>query len=436
MSRFTIFVGGVHGSGKGNVCRYLSQEIISDYVSASQLLHWAVKDKTVENIEANQKLLTVLLPHALQADKTFVIDGHFALWNKDKTIEEVSQNLFEACDPNVIIVVIENPEIIVVRLKERDGIDYSQEEIERLQAVELENAHRISDNLGIPLYIVQSTKREKVISCVLKIKQHMAIYTRDNISSKMLKTVIFRFDYAGGTDLTRFVNEIKQLDAIKGVFNSLRRIDAPRYNITVNTRDIEAGRLPLAEKQESAIFRFYDCKYDTGVNVILDVSATSVCLTIDCRENYHGSKRYTELMGQLIHSLKTMDSFVSVQRIGIRKIDAQEIGESECISDYFNENYVAAQSWYRSPKQQINYAEFFQIGRVNFNVVQHISSSKNGNPQAILDVDAFIENGDINSLIDDPKSLADFMNYEMQDKMFEMFVYYASKSYLEKCKNL
>lgn len=435
MSRFTIFVGGVHGSGKGNVCRCLSQEIFSDYVSASQLLHWATKDKTVEDIEANQDLLTVLLPHALQADKTFVVDGHFALWNKDKTIEEVSQNLFVACDPNVIIVVTENPEIIVARLKERDGIDYTQEEIKRLQTVELENAHHISDNIGIPLYIVQSTNREEIVSCVLKIKQHMATYTRDNISSKMLKTVIFRFDYAGGTDLTRFVNEIKQLDVIKEAFNSLRKIDAPRYNITVNTRDIEAGRLPLTEKQETAIFRFYDCKYDAGLNVILDVSATSVCLTIDCRENYHGSKQYTELMGQLISSLKAMDSFISVQRIGIRKIDAQEISESERIFDYFSENYVAAQSWYRFPKQQINYAEFFQIGRVNFNVVQHISTSKSGKPQAILDVDAFIENGDINSLIDDQKSLVDFMNNEMQDKMFEMFVFYASKSYLEKCKN-
>lgn len=435
MSRFTIFVGGVHGSGKGQVCRYMSQEIISDYVSASQLLHWATKDKTVEDIKANQNLLTVLLPQALQTDKTFVIDGHFALWNKDKTIEEVSQNLFVACAPNVIIVVIENPDIIVARLKERDGIDYSQEEIKRLQAMELENAHRISDNLSIPLYIVQSTNRDEVVSCVLKIKQRMAIYTRDNISSKMLKTVIFRFDYAGGTDLTRFVNEIKQIDAIKDAFGSLVKIDAPLYSITLNPRDIEAGVLPLTEKQKNEIFRFSDCKYDTGLNVILDVSATSVCLTIDCRENYHGSKRYTELMGHLIHRLKAMDSFVSVQRIGIRKIDAQEISESESISDYFNENFVAAQSWYRFPKRQINYAEFFQIGRVNFNVVQHISLSKNGNPQAILDVDAFIVNGSINSLIDDQMGLVDFMNNEMQVKMFEMFVSYASKSYLEKCKN-
>ena len=203
----------------------------------------------------------------------------------------------------------------------------------------------------------------------------------------------------------------------------------------MNPRDIEAGMLLLTEKQKNEIFRFSDCKYDTGLNVILDLSATSVCLTIDCRENYHGSKRYTELMGQLIHSLKAMDSFVSVQRIGIRKIDAQEISEGECISDYFNENYVAAQSWHRFPKRLINYAELFQIGRVNFNVVQHISLSKSGNPQAILDVDAFIVNGNINSLIDDQIGLVDFMNDEMQDKMFDMFVSYASKSYLEKCKN-
>jgi len=435
MSRFTIFVGGVHGSGKGNVCRYLSQEIVSDYVSASQLLQWTTKNKTVEDINANQNLLAILLPNTLQADKTFVVDGHFALWNKDKVIGKITQKLFEACAPNVMIVVTEESEIIVSRLKERDGIEYSQEEVEQLQSVELENARCISSNMGIPIYIVQSKDKDKIESCVLKIRQQMAVYTRNNISSKMLKTVIFRFDYAGGTDLTRFVNEIKQIDAIKDAFDSLVKIDAPLYNITLNTRDIEAGVLPLTEKQKNEIFRFSDCKYDTGLNVILDVSSTSVCLTIDCRENYHGSKRYTELMGLLISRLKAMDSFISVQRIGIRKIDAQEIGECEHIYDYFNENYVAAQSWYKSPKRQINYTEFFQIGRVNFNVVQHISLSKSGNPQAILDVDAFIMNGNINSLIDNQKGLVDFMNNEMQDKMFEMFVSYASKSYLEKCKN-
>lgn len=434
MSRFTIFVGGIHGSGKSRFCKILQKEIICDYVSASKILQWTTKDKTVENIEANQEALSLLIPYAIQGDKTFVIDGHFALWNKNGSIENIPITLFNACNPNAIVVIIETPAIIAERLFRRDGIHYGIEEIEKLQEKEKENAHRTSETLGIPIFVLGSTNDDGIKSCIINIKKIMAEYTRENISSPMLKTVIIRFDYAGGTNILQFVNEIKQQDFIKNAFGALQRIDTPQLSITLNACDIETGSLPFAEKQKSTIYRFYECKYDEGLNVILDVSAESVCLAIDCRKNYQGSGQYTELMGKLISKLKDLDSFISVRRIGIRKIDAQVLEEGEKISDYFNENYIASRSWYSSPKDRVNYADFFTIGRVGFNVVQHISHNSEGKTQAIFDVDSFIVNEEINSLISNEKQLIDFMNNEMQDKMFELFVSCASKQYLEKCK--
>lgn len=434
MSRFTIFVGGIHGSGKSHFCKLLQEEIVCDYISASTILQWSTKDKTVKNIEANQEALSLLIPYAIQGDKTFVIDGHFVLWNKQRAVEEVPITFFEACKPNVIVVIKESPAIIVERLFRRDGMPYKTDEIEELQKKEIDNARVTSDKLGIPMFILQSTDDEGIKSCIIDVKNIMAEYTRENISSPMLKTVIIRFDYAGGTDITRFVDEIKQQNYIQEAFGALHRIDTPQYSITLNARDNGTSILPFAETQKATIYRFSEGKYDEGLNVILDVTAESVCLAIDCRKNYRGSGRYTELMGKLISKLKDLDSFISVRRIGIRKIDAQVIEEGEKISDYFNENYVASRSWYSSPKERVNYADFFTIGRVNFNVVQHISRNSIGKTQAIFDVDSFIVNEELNSLISNEKVLVDFMNNEMQDKMFELFVSCASKEYLEKCK--
>ena len=50
------------------------------------------------------------------------------------------------------------------------------------------------------------------------------------------------------------------------------------------------------------------------------------------------------------------------------------------------------------------------------------------------DVDAYIVNGDICALMEDETELALFLNKEVQDKMFELFVAFASKDYLEKSK--
>lgn len=434
MSRFTIFVGGVHGSGKSCFSQQLQKEIVCDHVSASDILQWSTTDKTVENVGANQELLSSIVPYAIRADKTFVIDGHFVLWNKERASEKVPVKFFESCKPDVLVVVTEMPGVIAGRLHDRDGLSYEIDDIEKLQREEIENASSISEKLGIPLYVIASTNREEIKTCISKIKTLRAEYTRDNISSEMLKTVIIRFDYVGGTNITQFVDEIKQQDFIKEAFGALHKIEKPQYSITVNTSDIEAGLLPTAERQKSTIYRFSQCTYDEGLNVILDVSDESVCLTIDCRRNYQGSDRYTELIGKLIPKLKDFDSFISVGRIGIRKIDSQIIAKDDEISNYFNENFVASCSWHKSPKERVNYVDFFKIGRVNFNMIQHISRNRNGEIQAILDVDAFIVNGDIEALINDEAQLIDFMNNEMQDRMFELFVSCASKSYLEKCK--
>ena len=431
MSRFTIFVGGVHGVGKGCFFDMLREYIICEYVSASSLLHWATVDKTVNDIEANQNFLASELPKAIQADKVFMIDGHYALWNKVGGVERVSQKLFDACSPNFLICITADPATIAQRLRERDRIDYDAEQINSLQTVEIANAKDISKRLNVPLFIIDSGETSYV-KAIKEIKNTMTEYTRENIYSEMLKTVIIRFDFSGSTSIRRFVDDIKPFMIER--FAQMRTLSQNQYTFKVRPKEIEDGSLPIAEQQNKLVYHFFECKLDEHLDVVLDVAVDSVCLTIDCRKRYNGSKKYTDLMVELMTRLIIFDPYINIERIGVRKIDAQVVPLGEHISQYFNENYLAAKSWYASTKEKVNFTEVYRIGRVNFNVVQHIDRLPGGESRAIFDVDAYIVNGDIRSLMGDGSALNAFLNDEVQDKMFEIFVSFASKNYLERCK--
>ena len=260
----------------------------------------------------------------------------------------------------------------------------------------------------------------------------MTEYTRDNIYSEMLKTVIIRFDFSGSTSIRRFVDEIKP--DMKKNFDQMRPINQNQYTFKVRPKDSEDGSLPVAEQQNNILYHFYDCRMDEDLDVVLDIAVDSVCLTIDCRRKYKGSKKYTDLMVDIMMRLVQFDPYINIERIGVRKIDAQVIPKGGNISDYFNANYLAAQSWYLNRKEKVNFTELYKMGRVNFNVVQHIDRLPMDETRAIFDVDAYIVNGDISVLMKNKTELGRFLNEEVQDKMFELFVSFASKDYLEKSK--
>lgn len=432
MSRFTVFIGGVHGAGKGVLCDRIKRDIICDYVSASQLLGWRTKNKQVDDVETNQKLLSILLPNAISADKVFLVDGHFSLWNKDGHAEVVSNSVFESFSPDALIVVVDDENIIAERLYTRDGIKYNSAQIQLLQDCEVSNARNVSCNLSIPLFVVNSRNEEMVISVIHEMKNMMTRYTRDNIYSEMLKTVIMRFDFSGATSIRRFVDNIKQDLLLRNSFKRLRYIPQDQYNVKITKREND-GSLPITEEQPKMIYRFFDCRIDENPDVILDVTSDAICLSIDCRNSYNGSKKYTSFMVSLMTMLMQHDPYIIIERIGIRKIDAQVIPSGENIHLYFNENFVAASSWYSSLKESVNLAELFKIGKVNFNVVQHIDRIPSGEDRAIYDVDAFIENGEISEMVANEKKLSIFLDKDIQDKMFELFVGVAASEYLEKC---
>ena len=262
-------------------------------------------------------------------------------------------------------------------------------------------------------------------------------YTRKNIKSDMLKLVIFRFDISGLPNLKPFVDELCRSSFMKRAFKKMKRFFDPnqirpfRRNISVN------GTLPLSERVQREIYRFSDCSIGgTNSSAILDITPDNICLTINCNGAYEGSEKYTDFLIKVLDVLDKVNSFIYINRLGIRKIDSVEVKSLTELTSFFDDNYVVANDLMRfGGGLEATKTSIYFINNVHYNVVQHVEKKGENSFQMVLDVDAYTEEEDDDEPVDtDSKDLRNLMYVEMQDKMFEFFKDVASVDYLEKCK--
>lgn len=433
MSRRVVFVGGVHGTGKSAVCADLKKRYLCEYLSASQLIKWNKRTKPVEDVTKNQMLISLLLKENTNKDYSFIIDGHFALWNDFYECVPVPVETFQGVDLSAIVLITCNPSVIKQRIQSRDSTEYNIQDIEQLQKVEIKQAKIISEYYHIPIYIVDNSDSYNIQSVFSNLDNIMKPYTRDNIYSDMLKTVIIRLDFVGATNIRSFVDRIKQTELMSSAFNSLVAMTRQQLSVSFKPKDIEEGGLPLSASQHSTVFRFKDCKLQEIGIATLDIDCESLTIVVDCKSDYKGSKKYTSLMSSLMEQLFIHDKYITPVRLGIRKIDMQTLNEGESINDYFNDKYIVSINWKSEPtKKLVSLTELSSIDEIQFNEIQRIDWTGKGENRLILDIDSYIENGYLASIVAN-KKVKETMEI-MQNYMFDMFVNVTSSDYLEKCK--
>lgn len=171
MSKGCIFVGGVHGSGKTELCKKIQEKIDCVYLSASQLLKWSKKEKNVENVQENQRILKELLKKEMQDDKLYLIDGHFALWNNEYKCEKVPLTFFEGLNIKCILLVVENEDVIEKRLFVRNEINVLSENIVSISMVEKEYSQFVAEKLGVYFHQVNSSNENQVNVLINQMEQ-------------------------------------------------------------------------------------------------------------------------------------------------------------------------------------------------------------------------------------------------------------------------
>jgi len=149
-----IFIGGIHGVGKGTMCKEISQKYSLEHLSASEVLKWEEisdkKNKKVENFVSTKSRLINGLKNIIKPNIKYLLDGHFCLLNKNEKPEKIQEDIFYSINPKAIVVMTCEIDTIISRLSSRDKSNYNYEILSEMQNLETQYAKEIARNLKIP----------------------------------------------------------------------------------------------------------------------------------------------------------------------------------------------------------------------------------------------------------------------------------------------
>lgn len=162
-----IFIGGIHGVGKGTICSKIQREIDLMHLSASEILKWSEvspdpTNKLVKDIPDTQQRLIKGLESVIEPSQRYILDGHFCLFDWDGKVNPVPIETFMKISPILLSVVICDVGIVANRLQARDNKKYDRMKIEKMQNIELEHAQLVADKLNVDLIEVQGNPSQLI----------------------------------------------------------------------------------------------------------------------------------------------------------------------------------------------------------------------------------------------------------------------------------
>lgn len=178
---------GVHGVGKSFFAKKYCQEVKLKYYSASELIK-SKKDKDiseykkVQAVSVNQDFLLDAISEI--SDNDFILDGHLCLINSLNLIERIPFEIFQEMKLDGMCIVVDKPDKIQCRLKNRDNQIWNIQFIDLFQQEELAYAKYISSKMNIPLKIIY--ENEEVNNCSFLDKQNIILPIKPQFAELIL----------------------------------------------------------------------------------------------------------------------------------------------------------------------------------------------------------------------------------------------------------
>lgn len=260
-------------------------------------------------------------------------------------------------------------------------------------------------------------------------------FLRSNVHSDLLSKVIFRVDIAGITNLKGYINRVKGLESIRNAFGRVLPIRSRSINFVIDAQHAEYNKF-TQEPEIDEGFRFLDCSLEPKSKAILDIVHDSIIISIDCSGAYSGSRQYTQLIVTLLKELFCYDSFVSIRRLGIRKIDKKKFCSAEEIFSVFERklNLFSQMLDDNTVKTRKNY-DLLEIDGIRYNFVQQFNRYIDCKDVSVLiDLDAFVSDEffDMKSFREG-NVLEELLDKKIQNQMFDFFKKCVTEKYLEDC---
>jgi adenylate kinase len=167
MHRNIIFIGGIHGVGKGTICSKIQKEIDIKHLSASEVLKWSEvspdpTNKLVKDIPDTQQRLIKGLERVIEPAQRYILDGHFCLFDSSGKVNSVPVETFIKISPILLSVVVCDAEMVAERLQARDNKKYDALIIDKMQKIELEHAQLVAGELNVDLIEVEGNPTELI----------------------------------------------------------------------------------------------------------------------------------------------------------------------------------------------------------------------------------------------------------------------------------
>lgn len=165
-----IFIGGIHGVGKGTICKEIASKTDLIHITASEILKWneisSSDNKLVQNISSTQERLIYGLKNFSENDKQYLLDGHFCLLNSNGTPCKIDEETFDNINPKIISIVIDDIEKIAYRLEKRDNKKYNLKILNELQQMEIEYAKYLSKKYSIPYVEIKNNDYKSLLNSI------------------------------------------------------------------------------------------------------------------------------------------------------------------------------------------------------------------------------------------------------------------------------
>jgi len=165
-----IFIGGIHGVGKGTICKEIASKTDLIHITASEILKWneisSSDNKLVNNISSTQERLINGLKNLIKNDKKYLLDGHFCLLNSNGIPCKIDEDTFDSINPKIISIVIDDIGKIVDRLEKRDNKKYDIKILDELQKMEIEYAKYLSKKYSIAYIEIRNNDYKSLLNSI------------------------------------------------------------------------------------------------------------------------------------------------------------------------------------------------------------------------------------------------------------------------------
>ena len=164
-----FFIAGVYGVGKSTIGEIISENLKVPIYDASKLISDNVDEqyslyKDVSDIDLNQKILLKEVNRLLKTEKQLILNGHFCIFSKSHDVIHLPKSVYNDLKLEKIILIESSIDIVMHNLMRRQGKSiYTHGEMKILAKMEKKLALQISNELNIPLMILEYNNNKNII---------------------------------------------------------------------------------------------------------------------------------------------------------------------------------------------------------------------------------------------------------------------------------